>query len=281
MACIISVIIPANNEAGYIGPCLQALARQTLNCASIGHFEIIVAANACSDTTVAEAEAERAALEQSGWQFEVLNIEAPGKLNALNTAETAATGRVLVYLDADVICEPTMMSALIAALDVDHPLYASGQLIVAPARSWVTRHFANTWQKLPFMTTNVQGAGLFAVNRYGRARWDRFPNIIADDGFVRLMFAPDERIKVKAVYYWPMVEGFVQLVRVRRRQDAGVRELSEKFPDLMRNESKPPMRLTDHWKLLIQAPLSYSVYVSVMLAVKFGGRSISGWTRGR
>ncbi len=277
----ITVIIPANNEAGYIGPCLAALARQTMQGLELNAGEIIVAANACTDETLAEAEAARAQLEGAGWQLILLDIPTPGKLNALNAAESKARGKVLAYLDADVIIEPGMIGALVAALDTDRPLYASGHLRVAPASSWVTRRFATVWQNLPFMTTNVQGAGLFAVNRAGRARWDSFPDIIADDGFVRLMFAPDERIKVDAAYHWPMVEGFGKLIQVRRRQDAGVRELAEKFPQIMKNESKPPMRPSDHLRLLRRFPLSYVVYVTVMIFVKLGGKSATGWTRGR
>lgn len=275
----LSVIIPANNEAGYIGPCLDALVQQTgLSGATA---EIIVAANNCSDTTIHEAEDRRPALLDAGWALTVLDIETPGKLNALNTAEVEAQGDVLVYLDADVICEPAMMAALLDALDTDSPRYASGHLMVAKARSFITRRFAATWQRLPFMTSNVQGAGLFAVNCAGRARWDAFPQIIADDAYVRLMFAPDERIKVDAVYHWPMVEGFRALVKVRRRQDAGVRELVLRYPEIMANESKPPMGLSDHWSIFRQGPLSYVVYVAVMVAVKASKRKPEGWTRGR
>lgn len=277
----LSVIIPANNEAGYIGPCLARLLAQDLEPAAAGGAEIIVAANACRDTTVAEAEDMRPALEAAGWRLTVLDLPEPGKLRALNAADRIAKGRVLAYLDADVGCAAPMMRLLLAALDRPEPRYASGRLVVAPARSWVSRHYARVWARLPFMTTNVQGAGLFAVNRAGRARWDEFPQIIADDGFVRLKFAPGERLRVEADYLWPVVEGFARLVQVRRRQDAGVRELAAKYPDLMANESKPRMRLRDHLRLFAQTPLSYLVYISVKAAVRAGRQDAGGWTRGR
>ena len=277
----LSVIVPANNEAGYIGPCLEALRRQDIVPGAVGGCEILVAANACRDATVAEAEAARPGLEAAGWRLEVLDLPEPGKLNALNRAEAQATGRVLAYLDADVICEPALMRLLVETLDVAEPRYASGRLEVAPPRSWVTRRFARVWTRLPFMTTNVQGAGLFAVNRAGRARWGVFPDIIADDGYVRLMFAPEERHKVAAAYHWPMVEGFGRLVKVRRRQDAGVRELAARFPAIMANESKPPMTAADHLRLFAGQPVSYAVYVSVMIAVKSGLAKRGAWTRGR
>lgn len=276
----LSVIIPANNEERYIDACLEALRLQNFHSQENG-CQIIVAANACIDSTVERAGAARDGLEAAGWQFILLDIDEPGKLNALNNAEEVATGRILVYLDADVRCEPDLVRLLVEALDTDVPRYASGHLSVAPAESWVTRAFARVWTQLPFMTTNVQGAGLFAVNRAGRARWSGFPDIIADDGFVRLQFAPEERIKVDATYYWPMVEGFSNLVKVRRRQDEGVRQLADRFPELLRNESKPAMTVKDHLRLLLRMPASYLTYVAVIGAVRLSATGKTEWVRGR
>jgi len=277
----LTVIIPANNEQGYIGPCLQAMVDQTFPADGAPSRELIVAANACTDNTIAEAENLRSALEAAGWQLVIQDSPTPGKLGALNRAESIARGRVFAYLDADVICDAGMMVALVDTLDNDTPLYSSGTLVVAPCKSFVTKHFAKVWQNLPFMRTNVQGAGLFAVNRAGRSRWDAFPDVIADDGYVRLMFTPEERIKVEPAYHWPMVEGFSALVKVRRRQDAGVRELAEKFPEIMGNESKPPMHPRDHLLLFAKQPISYTIYVAVMLAVKSRQSHVPNWTRGR
>lgn len=276
----LSVIIPANNEEDYIGACLDALRRQDLG-ALAGHCEIVVAANACRDRTVERAAAAREGLEAAGWQLIILDIHEPGKPNALNRAEEAATGQVRAYLDADVSCEPDLMRLLVEALDIDTARYASGHLKVAPAQSWVTQRFARVWTQLPFMTTNVQGAGLFAVNRAGRARWGPFPDVIADDGFVRLHFTPEERIKVAATYHWPMVEGFSNLVKVRRRQDQGVRELAARFPELMQNESKPAMTVADHIRLFLRMPVSYLAYVAVITVVRTSDSTQAGWVRGR
>lgn len=278
----LSIIIPANNEADYIGTCLKALMNQEIDLSVTTTAEIIVAANACTDRTVAISETYRGDLEKVGWVVKILDIDKGGKLNALNIAEAQASGRVLVYLDADVICSPKLMRRLLDVLDTTSPRYASGRLEVSPPKTWVTKRFSKVWVELPFMKTNVQGAGLFAVNRSGRERWGDFPDIIADDGFVRLMFAPDERIKVDAAYQWPLVEGFRKLSRVRRRQDAGVRQLEEKFPDLVRNESKPRMTLAKHFDIFARMPVSYLVYSTVVLWGRWGGAQGSReWVRGR
>jgi glycosyltransferase involved in cell wall biosynthesis len=279
------VIIPAHNEAGYIGACLASVFAQEIEAKLTGGLTAVVAANGCTDTTVAEAEAMRTDAEAAGWHLEVLDIQEGGKPNAFNRGDEAAgemgADDIRVYLDADIEMETPLLAQLVPLLSRPEPAYGSGRMVVTQARSWVTRRFMHLWRRVPYMTASgVTGAGLFAVNAAGRARWGEFPAIIADDTYVRLQFSPEERRGTEAAYFWPPVEGFGALVRVRRRQDAGGREIREKFPQLFENEGKPPVTLADHAKLFAGAPLSYVVYVSVMLMVKFGGRE-AGWSRGR
>src|SRR5699024_8577993 len=99
---------------------------------------------------------------------------------------------------------------------------------------------ARFWQTLPFVTQGVTGAGLFAVNEAGRKRWGQFPGIISDDTFVRLHFSESERHLVDRSYQWPIAQGFSRLVRVRRRQDNGVTEIAQKYPELMSNQGHAP-----------------------------------------
>jgi glycosyltransferase involved in cell wall biosynthesis len=279
---MLSVIIPASNEAEYIEDCLQALLSQHWPTDGAPGVEVIVAANACTDATVEISESYRNEFDRKGWDLVILDIAEGGKLNALNKAEDVARGRVCAYLDADVTLSDGVLYQLYVALNVPAARYASGTLRIAPSNNWVTRHYARIWIRLPFMKSDVPGAGLFAVNNAGRARWGEFPNIISDDGFVRLQFAPEERLIVPATYQWPLVEGFSNLARVRGRQDAGVRELEARFPEIMRNEGKQPMRPTDHLTLLMTAPVSYLVYVSVRLAAAFAfSKGGSAWVRGR
>ncbi|MEM6904323.1 MAG: glycosyltransferase [Pseudomonadota bacterium] len=280
---MLSVIIPANNEADYISACLEALLGQTLDPVETGGAEVIVAANACTDATVAIARRFEPRFAERGWRLEVLDIPEGGKPNALNRADAAACGEVRAYLDADVVVSAKLMAGIWEALSRPEPAYAGGQLIVTPARSWVTQRYADCWSRLPFMTrAGVTGAGLFAVNEAGRARWGRFPAIISDDTYVRLNFSPGERHLVAEPYLWPMVEGFNALVKVRRRQDAGIAEIARHHPQLLENEGKPPMTAADHLKLALTRPVSYAVYVAVSLAVKFArGGTGEAWARGR
>lgn len=272
----LSVIIPAMNEGAAIDACLSALA------ASEGvRLQVIVAANGCSDDTVARARAHGPALAEGGGALTVLDLPQAGKPGALNAGDGVAEHGLRVYLDADVTVTPPLMAALAAALETDAPRLASGRVRVAPASSAVTRAYARFWTRLPFLTQGVPAFGLYAVNAAGRARWGAFPPVIADDLFVRLSFAPSERIAVDAAYTWPLPEGFARLVRVRARQDRGVAEIARLYPRLPANED--PRQPAREWlpRLILRDPVGFAVYAAVRLAARLARARQSGWERGR
>lgn len=275
---MLSVILPASNEEAWIGPCLSALfASDPPGMAT----EVIVVANGCRDATAAVARSHEARARAAGWDLIVLDLTEPGKPNALNRGEAIARGGIRAWLDADVLVSPPLMREIAQALtQAPGPAYASGTPLVAPAESRVTRAYARFWQRLPFVRSPAPGFGLFAVNAAGRARWGDFPGIISDDTYVRLHFAPSERIGLPATYSWPMVEGFRRLVRVRRRQDVGVQELAALHPQLLKNEGKPALGPRRLLGLALRDPLGFATYALVSLAVRLGPRS-QDWTRGR
>ena len=274
------VIVPASNEEAYIGPCLEALLAQTGPPA----LHVIVSANACRDETVARVRALVPAFAARGHFLECIDSPEPGKPGALNRAEAAIPAALAAapraYLDADVICDPTLLAEIAAALAVKQPRYATGTLAVMRARSAVTRAYGRIWVELPFVRSGAVGAGLFAVNAAGRARWDAFPAIISDDTYVRLAFRPGERLETPARYHWPMVEGFGALVRVRRRQNAGVDEIRRLHPERMANEGKLRLGRMEALRLGLRRPFAALVYIAVHIAVRFAPAR-SDWTRGR
>jgi len=274
----LSIILPANNEESYIGDCLRALLASEPTHVPV---QLLVVANACTDGTVAVARSFEAAATASGWTMQVIDLPEPGKLNALNVGDDLARGELRLYLDADVIVSPPLVRMLVSELAATpSPRYASGTPRISPARSAVTRAYARFWQQLPFARSEAPGFGVFAMNAAGRARWGRFPAIISDDTYVRLLFAPHERKGVSATYEWPMVEGFRRLVKVRRRQDEGVREIARKWPELLRNEGKSAPGPKDLLALALREPAGFMVYAAVTLAVR-SRRGSTQWTRGR
>ncbi len=283
---MLSVIIPANNEEALLGSCLKSLlASDSPACA----IEIVVVANGCTDRTADLARDYVAQATARGWRMQVLDLAEGGKMNALNAGDAAARLPWRAYLDADVTVAPSLLDQLCRALDGPKAAYASGTLRIT-AQGWISRAYAATYRKVPFMARGVPGCGLFAVNAAGRARWGRFPDIISDDTYVRLLFRPSERVAVPASYYWPVVEGFGALVRVRRRQDRGAWQVAALYPDLMANEDNPRLGLGGMLMLFARNPVGFTVYSSVALAVRLGGRSkraaasgvaVADWSRGR
>jgi len=270
----LSVIIPASNEAHRIGGCLASLAAQAE--VSGASLDVIVVANGCRDETVAVAHDAGEPLARRGAVFRVLELAGAGKIDALNAGDAAALAPARLYLDADNVLSNFLVARLLEVLDSPLPVYAGARLVVSPPHSGVSRLYARFWQRLPFLTEGVSGAGLYAVNRAGRGRWDAFPQVIADDAFVRSLFAPGERRQVDATYLTPLSEGFAELVRVRRRQDAGVHELA-RLGRLREGADAP--RSGNLLRLMAQDPLGFGVYAAVRAATHLG-RAHSSWDRG-
>lgn len=97
-ARMISVIIPAHNEEGYLSRTLEALQHQ-----NYGWFEVIVVANGCSDRTrdVARGRCHR---------LIVLSERSLGV--ARNLGARMARGEILLFLDADTILEPMALRVI-------------------------------------------------------------------------------------------------------------------------------------------------------------------------
>jgi glycosyltransferase involved in cell wall biosynthesis len=273
----LSVIIPAHNEAGYLGQTLAALLGSDIHGLEA---QAIVVANGCTDDTAGIARGFEAQARDAGWTFTVIDSAEGGKPLALDLGEAEAAGRVLIYLDADVTVSPGLIGALARALDGAAPLYGGGTPVICRSPSAITRAYARIWTRLPFFITLAPGFGLFAMNRAGRSRWETWPRVRGDDAFARLVFAAAERVQVPETYEWPLSDGFFPLVRVRRRQDQGVREVKAFRPDLEANEDKVPFRAGGTLKLFLSDPVGWMVYAAVKLASRLPAHG-ERWARGR
>jgi len=112
---MISVIIPAHNEAAYLGKTLDALSHQ-----NYGWFEIIVVANGCEDHTAAVARGRCQRLI-------VLSQKSLGV--ARNLGARMARGEILLFLDADTLLEPLALRQVAECFSREN---AAGTLRGAP-----------------------------------------------------------------------------------------------------------------------------------------------------
>ena len=121
----VSIVIPTRNRACSLERTLAALAAQTH---PPDRFEVLVAANGCSDGTTALVLSRRE-------PFAVRLVERPAASisRARNQGASAARGRVLVFLDDDVEPVPGFLAGHARAHGSGADLVAVGPLLV-PAR---------------------------------------------------------------------------------------------------------------------------------------------------
>lgn len=279
---MITIVVPAWNEEACIGSCLEAVAGQRDWPAMAGKVELIVAANGCTDGTVAVAEAFRPKFELAGVAYRVLDLPPVGKAGAIRTAERMAAWPARAVLDADTILGPESLSALLRAIDTPEAVFVAGRLELPESRSRVTRAYGRALMQLPYFGSGRTGAGFYAVSAAGRARWDEQPELIADDMFVRGHFAADEMRVTDQPYHWPLPDGWQAIVRVRRRQEVGLRELERHRPDLLHRGGRRGATFRAMVGLALREPLTMLVYMGLIAHARLTARVAQrAWERGR
>jgi glycosyltransferase involved in cell wall biosynthesis len=223
----ISIVIPAHDEETVLARCLDAI----LTGAQPGEFDVVVVPNGCKDRT---AEVARG----YGDRVRVVETPVPSKTNALNLGDAAARGFPRFYVDADVVLPITSVRRIAASLaDPATPAAAPAMSVDLSGSSWPVRAFYAVWTRLPYVHEGMIGVGVYALSEAGRRRFDRFPDIIADDGFVRLYFVASERARVDAAPVRVVAPARLSdLIKVKARSRLGLRELALKFPDLVARE---------------------------------------------
>lgn len=233
----ISVVIAAHNEENVIGATLDSLLSQDLD----PPLEIIVSANGCTDGTVTVA---------SRPTVQVINRETPGKAGALNSADALATGFPRVYLDADIVVPAGGIAALRDALESDHRIAAvmPRRRLNVTGRPWPVRGYSAIHERLPTFRTGLFGRGMVMISQTGRARFECFPELIADDLFLDGQFSDEEKMEVDQVEVvveapYATADLLRRLVRVRRG-NAQLRRLAAT------GEVRAAIRTPDRWAWL-------------------------------
>lgn len=265
-----SVIIPAHNEAAVITRCLRTLLRD----ATPGEFEVIVVANGCTDDTATLARAVAPDLT-------VLELATASKIEALNAGDAAATGFPRVYLDADVEVDAASLRTVLDVLATGEVMCAAPEMrLDLEGRPWFVRSFFRAFLQLPYLADGLVGNGLYALSESGRRRFDAFPEITADDLFVRNLFGPDERAAVAGsdfVVHPPITLG--GLLAIRERTYRGNREYHGAGFEVHAEPTRDARRLL---RLALRHPLDAAVFAAVNLTAKvrlLGRRRTTRWER--
>jgi len=268
-----SVVIAAHNEESVIGACLEALLAQDVRAQ-----DVVVVANGCTDRTADVARS---------YGVVVIDRPEPGKAAALNVGDDLAAGFPRIYLDADIVTPPGTVSALHAALGAGALAAVPRRRIATASRPWPVRAYFSVNERLPVFQKSLFGRGTIALSEAGRARFIRFPELVADDLFLDTQFAQAEKREVASVTV--VVEApyttrdlVRRLVRVRQ----GNRQLRAA---ISAGEVSGTAENSDKWAWLrdVVAPrpglwLNGAAYAVITLAAGFAARrarAADGWGR--
>jgi glycosyltransferase involved in cell wall biosynthesis len=177
-----SVVIPAHNEATTISRCLDAL----LAGFAPGELDVVVSCNGCTDAT--------ADIVRSSWPaVQVIEQTEASKPAALRAGDEALSVFPRIYLDADVVLPAT------SARQILEYLQTGPALAVRPPTRYdtkdagaVVRSYYRARSRLFSLKRTMWGGGAYAVSAAGRARYDAYPEIIADDLSVDRWFSRSE-----------------------------------------------------------------------------------------
>lgn len=224
---MISIVVPAHNESSVIA---RTLSQWVGNPAS-DEIRVVVVCNGCTDDTANVA-------RRFGPTVNVVESDTARKTHALNLGDQIADVFPRIYADADILITADAILALARRLD------QGDVLVVAPTAdinlagcSWLVRKYFGIRSRLPSSREGIGGSGVYALSEAGRRRFGQFPDITADDTYVRLQFRREERETlpcVRSTVFAPRT--LLQLIAVRSRAYRGTFELARRFPELRANK---------------------------------------------
>ena len=214
---MISVIVPAHNEAAVVGRLLTRL----LSEAEPGELDVLVVANGCTDGTEDVAAAH-------GPGVRVLSTPDANKFRAMRLADTAAESFPRLYVDADVELDTRSVRNLAAALG------QPGVLAVAPDRAWpvagapwTVTWYLDVWHRLPVVREGLFGRGVIGLSEEGFKRLRDLPEVMGDDLAASLAFTRSEqRVLADARVVVHPPRSLRNLVRIRERALVSTEQLA-------------------------------------------------------
>lgn len=186
-----SIVIAAHNEAGVLGRCLDALlAEQDSVPGGPDPLDITVVPNGCSDGTADIARSRG---------VRVVETDQASKAVALNLGDEVAVGFPRVYLDADMVLTGADVRGVCSRVSGPTLAAVPARRVDLTGSPWPVRAYFAINTRLPAFTQGLFGRGMIVLSAEGRARFDTFPLMVADDLFLDSLFAPHEKVHVDTV----------------------------------------------------------------------------------
>jgi glycosyltransferase involved in cell wall biosynthesis len=220
---MISIVVPAHNENSGIARILRAITTGFPQ----EELDVVVVCNGCTDGTANTA-------RRFGSAVRVIETDVASKVHALNLGDQAARSFPRVYIDADVVITADAIRALSSRLEQGDVLaVAPTPNVDVRCSSLLVRAYFDVRSRLPSSREGIGGSGVYALSERGRIRFADFPNLIADDMYVRVQFKPYERETlglITSTVFAPRT--LKQLIGIRTRAHYGTSELAARFPEL-------------------------------------------------
>ncbi len=217
-----AIIIPAHNESAVIEHTLRVL----LDGFAPEEVTVIVAANGCTDDTIAKARAV------ASW-ITVLDVPEPGKSGAIRAAEAQLGPGPRIYLDADIAMSAASAKAVFARLAAGAGGARPPAVVDVDGASWLVCSFHRARSRLSSVRQEFSGGGSYGLSWETRQLFGAFPNVLGDDLFAARV-VPEGRAEIidaAPVVVHPPRDSR-SLTRVLARNVRGNRQLGDMFPDI-------------------------------------------------
>ena len=217
-----AIIIPAHNESAVIEQTLRVL----LDGFAPDEVTVIVAANGCTDDTVAKARAV------ASW-ITVLDIAEPSKTGAIRAAEAQLGPGPRIYLDADIAMSATSARAVFARLLAGAGGARPPAVVEVDGAGWLVCSFQRARVRLSRVQQEFSGGGSYGLSWETRQLFGAFPDVLGDDLFAARVVAEGRAEIIDAppvVVHSPRDSR--SLTRVLARNVRGNRQLGAMFPDI-------------------------------------------------
>jgi glycosyltransferase involved in cell wall biosynthesis len=224
---MISIVVPAHNESSVIARTLSAM----IDGSGSGEIDVVVVCNGCTDDTANIA-------RRFGPTVRVIESDVASKTHALNLGDQIARVFPRIYADADIVITVDAIRALATRLERGDVLaVAPTPSINVTGCSWLVREYFGVRARLPSFREGIGGSGVYALSEAGRGRFGEFPNVTADDAYVRVQFKPEERETLAFAMSTVFAPRTIrQLIAVRTRAYYGTFELVRRLPELWINK---------------------------------------------
>ena len=270
---MVSIVMPVHNEAGRLAEVLAPVQKVIRD----KKWQAVIICNGCTD--------DSAAIARSFDAFTVLESEIPSKVCALNLGDQHAKFGARIYMDSDLTITSRDLMALGEHLVVEKSVLVSPVMRVeVSGSSWLVRKFHEFWTRLP--AYEARTGGLYGLSAKGRDRFGEFPELNADDGYVRSLFHEGEFIKVPDIVFSSFAPRSLSgLLAIRRRAKQGNKILQD-FNDGRLGAKQN--QIGDVFALMVTSPrfavaglvfLGITLWVQIQLRIQKGMGREPSWER--